>query len=139
MKLQELRQMIREEVRGVILEAKEMSTQKPKPTPSYSKPKLAKQASDLYKKMVNTLDAFDLDTDAVDDEMEIIVKKVGHTPEQKKKPRNKFTFGYHPEFETLTDNQLTKIIPFLKAVIKRGGFEWYDDWDGTKIVRDDEA
>lgn len=112
-------------------------TQKPKPTPSYSK--LAKQASDLYEKMVNTLDSYDLDTDAVDDEMEIIVKKVGHTPEQKKKPRNKFTFGDHPEFETLTDNQLTKIIPFLKAVIKSGGFEIYDDWDGTKIVRDDEA
>ena len=112
-------------------------TQKPKPTPSYSK--LAKQASDLYEKMVNTLDSYDLDTDAVDDEMEIIVKKVGYTPEQKKKPRNKFTFGDHPEFETLTDNQLTKIIPFLKAVIKSGGFEIYDDWDGTKIVRDDDA
>ncbi len=88
---------------------------------------------------MNTLDSYDLDTDAVDDEMESIVKKVGYTPEQKKKPRNKFTFGDHPEFETLTDNQLTKIIPFLKAVLKRGGFDIYDDWDGTKIVTDDEA
>ena len=112
-------------------------TQTPKPTPSYSK--LAKEASDLYEKMVNTLDSYDLDSDAVDDEMESIVKKVGYTPEQKKKPRNKFTFGEHPEFETLTDNQLTKIIPFLKAVIKSGGYEIYDDWNGTKIVRDDDA
>lgn len=111
-------------------------TQTPKPTPSYSK--LAKQASDLYEEIL-TLDSYDLDSDAVDDEMEIIVKKVGYTPEQKKKPRNKFTFGEHPEFETLTDEQLTKIIPFLKAVLKRGGFDIYDDWDGTKIVTDDEA
>jgi len=112
-------------------------TQTLKPTPVYTK--LAKEASDLYEKMLNTLDSYDLDTNAVDDEMESIVKKVGYTPEQKKKPRNKFTFGYHPEFETLTDNQLTKIIPFLKAVIKSGGYEIYDDWDGTKIVRDEEA
>jgi len=111
-------------------------TQTPKPTPSYSK--LAKQASDLYEEIL-TLDSYDLNSDAVDDEMESIVKKVGYTPEQKKKPRNKFTFGDHPEFETLTDNQLTKIIPFLKAVLKRGGFDIYDDWDGTKIVTDDEA
>ena len=111
-------------------------TQTPKPTPSYSK--LAKQASDLYEEIL-TLDSYDLDTDAVDDEMESIVKKVGYTPEQKKKPRNKFTFGEHPEFETLTDEQLTKIIPFLKAVLKSGGYEIYDDWDGTKIVRDDDA
>ena len=111
-------------------------TQTPKPTPSYSK--LAKQASDLYEEIL-TLDSYDLNSDAVDDEMEIIVKKVGYTPEQKKKPRNKFTFGEHPEFETLTDEQLTKIIPFLKAVLKRGGFDIYDDWNGTKIVTDDEA
>jgi len=111
--------------------------QTPKTTPVYTK--LAKEASDIYDDIMD-MDAEYINSEAIDEEMEIIIKKVGHTPEQKKyKSKYKFAFGKHPEFETLTDKQLTKIIPFLKAVVKSKEFDIFDDWDGTKIVRDDEA
>jgi len=99
---------------------------------------LAKIVSKLYEKMLKTGKSYDIDDELVDDIMEKIVKKVGHTPEQKKiKGFYKFAFGDHPEFKTLTDAQLQAIAPFLKAVIKRGEFSGLDmDWDGTKIISD---
>ena len=100
---------------------------------------LADAVSKLYEKMLKTGDSFDINDEYVDDIMEEIVKKVGHTPEQKKKKGfYKFAFGAHPQFSTLTDNQLQAIIPFLKAVIKRGYFDMGDNWDGTKITSEDE-
>ncbi len=102
---------------------------------------LAEKVSNLYEKMLKVARAtsFDIDDDAVDDTMEEIVKKVGHTDKQKKKKGYyKFAFGAHPEFETLNDKQLQAIIPFLEAVIKERYFGKFDEWDGTKIKSDDE-
>lgn len=100
---------------------------------------LADAASKLYEKMLNSGDTLDINDEYVDGIMEEIVSKVGHTPEQKKKKGfYKFAFGAHPQFSTLTDNQLQAIIPFLKAVIKRGYFNTGDNWDGTKITSEDE-
>lgn len=99
---------------------------------------LADAVSKLYEKMLNA-ENIDINDEYVDDIMEEIVNKVGHTPEQKKKKGfYKFAFGAHPQFSTLTDNQLQAIIPFLKAVIKRGYFDTGDNWDGTKITSEDE-
>jgi hypothetical protein len=99
---------------------------------------LAKTASNLYEKILNT-ESFDFDDESIDDSMEKIVQKVGHTPKQKKiKGSYKFAFGQHPKFETLTDAQLQAVIPFLKAVLKRGYFDHFDDWDGTKITTIDD-
>ena len=96
---------------------------------------MASAVSKLYDKMLNSGETFDIDDEAVDDVMERIIAKVGHTPEQKKKKgAYKFAFGEHPQFETLTDQQLQAIVPFLKAVIKRGEFSIWNDWDGTQIT-----
>lgn len=98
------------------------------------KDKLVNKASNLYNKML-FCDSLDLNDNYVDDEMEYIVKKVGHTPKQKKKKGfYKFAFGAHPEFETLTPKQLEAIIPFLKAVIKENYFTLDSEWDGKKII-----
>jgi hypothetical protein len=123
MKKSELRQIIQEEIQKTINEANNS---------------LVTKASTLYEKMLNTGDTFDIDDNSVDDTMEEIVKKVGHTPEQKKKKGfYKFAFGEFPEFGTLTDVQLTEVIKFLMAVIKNKSFGTYDTWDGKKIQSED--
>ena len=99
---------------------------------------MASAVSKLYDKMLNSGETFDIDDEAVDDVMERIIAKVGHTPEQtKKKGAYKFAFGEHPQFETLTDQQLQAIVPFLKAVIKQGEFDIWNDWDGKQITDED--
>ena len=124
MNKQELRSLIKEEISKVLNEANNS---------------LIKKASTLYEKMLNTGDTFDIDDNSVDDTMETIVKKVGHTPEQKKKKGfYKFAFGEFPRFETLTDDQLKEIIKFLTAVIKNKSFGTYDTWDGKKIRSEDD-
>jgi len=130
MKVSQLRQLIREETKKVLGEARGK-------LPVYTK--LAKEASDLYEKILDLGlkdDDSDIEIDAVDSEMESIVEEVGWTPEQKKSNRYwKFANEHaHPSFETLTDKQLKKIIPFLKAIIKSKEFHLWCDWNGTKIV-----
>jgi hypothetical protein len=124
MNKQELRYLIKEEIRKVVNEANNS---------------LIKKASTLYEKMLNTGDTFDIDDESVDDTMETIVKKVGYTPAQKKKKGfYKFAFGQFPEFNTLSDEQLTEIIKFLTAVLKKKSFGTYDEWDGKKIQSDED-
>lgn len=99
------------------------------------KNKLQEQASKLYDKMLMCSQPFEIDDELVDEEMEKIVKSVGHTASQKKiKSWYKFAYGSHPEFQTLTDSQLEAITPFLKAVIKQKSFGTFDKWNGSKIV-----
>lgn len=120
MKKSEFRALIREEIKKVI---NEDSTS------------LVSTASTLYKKMLNISD---VDDEAVDGQMETIVKKVGHTPEQKKKKGfYKFAFGQLPEFQTLTNEQLAEVIKFLQAVIKNKSFNNDDSWNGKTIVSED--
>jgi hypothetical protein len=83
---------------------------------------LAKIASKLYQKILD-LHSYDIDDELVDATMEEIIG-VG------------INYGASgaPELDKLKDDQLEKIIPFLKAVIKRGEFDRGDEWDGKKIV-----
>ena len=123
MKKSELQQIIKEEISKVLNEANNS---------------LVTKASSLYEKMLK-MGWEDVDDESVDDTMEEIVKKVGYTPEQKKKKGfYKFAFGAHPEFNTLSDAQLTEIIKFLTAVIKKKSFGTYDEWDGNKIQSEDD-
>ena len=120
MKKSELRQLIKEEVDKVLKE---------------NNPRLANAASKLYIEILNIkgtrYNSNPIDDEALDDAMEGLVKKVGLTPEQKKiKGAYKFAHGDKPEFETLTDQQLSAVVTFLKEVKKRGTFEMRDwDWD----------
>jgi hypothetical protein len=123
MNKQELKSLIREEVRKLINEANNS---------------LVKKATTLYDKMLK-MEWEDVDDESVDDTMETIVKKVGYTPAQKKKKGfYKFAFGQFPEFNTLSDEQLTEIIKFLTAVLKKKSFGTYDEWDGKKIQSDED-
>jgi hypothetical protein len=116
MKQSEFRALIREEIKKVIRET--------------SSP-LASKLSKLYGAIV-TMQY--VDDESMDEVMEKIVKKAGYTPAQKKiKSAYKFAFGGHPEFETLSDNQLKALEPFLKAVDDRGYFDSGDKWTGSKI------
>ena len=120
MKKSELKQLIKEEIEKVLKE---------------NNPRSAKIASKLYDEILSIkgtrYNRNPIDDEALDDAMEGIVKKVGLTPEQKKiKSAYKFALGDHPKFETLTDQQLSAVMTFLKEVKKRGTFETYDwDWD----------
>jgi hypothetical protein len=97
---------------------------------------LSSTASKLFDKisLSNKIDTYGMD---INDTMEDIIKKVGYTPEQKKiKGPYKFAEDL-PQFETLTDLQLQAIIPFLNAVIKRGGFSAMNNgWNGKRITED---
>ena len=97
---------------------------------------LSSTASGLYDKisLSNKIDTYGMD---INDTMEDIIKKVGYTPEQKNiKGPYKFAKDL-PQFETLTDLQLQAIIPFLNAVIKRGGFSAMNNsWNGKRITED---
>lgn len=120
MKKSEFRSLIREEIKKVLSEANSSSVS---------------TATTLYKGLLKLPD---VDDEAVDGEMETIIKKIGHTPEQKKvKGFYKFAFGQLPEFQTLADNQLTAVINFLKAVAKAKSFSGDDRWDGKTIVSED--
>ena len=73
MKASEFKQLIREEIQKVL---KEESNNSP----------LVQTVADLYEKMISLPNRYgDIDDEAVDYEMERLVKKVGLTPEQKKK------------------------------------------------------
>jgi hypothetical protein len=118
MKKSELKQFIIEEIEKVLKENISL---------------LAKEASKLYTEVLNTkgtkYNRNPIDDEALDDAMEGIVKKVGLTPEQKKiKSAYKFALGDHPKFETLTDQQLSAVMTFLKEVKEKGTFE-SSDWD----------
>jgi cytochrome c1 len=104
MKLSQLRQIIKEEIHNTLNEGSS----------------LADKASDLYDKILRNSN---IDDEAVDSAMEGIVRKTGYTPEQKAmKNPYVFAFGDHPEFETLTDQQLLAVIEFLEKVKKKGKF-----------------
>jgi len=104
MKLSQLKQIIKEEIQNALKEGSS----------------LANKASDLYDKILRNRN---IDDEAVDDAMEKIVKKVGYTPEQKEEGgAYVFAFGDHPEFKTLTDQQLLAVIEFLEKVNKKGKF-----------------
>jgi hypothetical protein len=99
------------------------------------KNKLADKVSNLYNTMLFCGGIYDVDDERVDDEMEEIVKKIGHTSKQKnKKGFYKFAFGEHPKFETLTNKQLQAIIPFLEAIIEDNFFDSQSIWDGNKLI-----
>ena len=104
MKLSQLRQIIKEEIQSALNEG----------------PSLVDKASDLYDKILRNSN---IDDEAVDGAMEKIVRKVGYTPEQEAMNNAYvFAFGDHPEFETLTDQQLSSVIEFLEKVKKKGQF-----------------
>ena len=130
MKASEFRALIKEEVQKILKEEESNNST------------LVQTVADLYEKMISLPNRYgDIDDEAVDYEMERLVKKVGLTPEQKKKrgaaKYNLFTFGEAPEFEVLTDLQLKVLEPFLKDVIKEKFFSQGSKWLGTKIKRND--
>ena len=122
MKRSELKQLIKEEIQKVL---KENNAQ------------LAKEASDLYAKAIKMKDQLKhlaVDDQVLDDAMESLVKKAGLTPEQNKiEGAYQFTsVDNHPKFSTLTNEQLSVILEFLKDVVKRveeGGTFQLGDWD----------
>ena len=125
MKASEFKKLIREEIQKVLKEESNNST-------------LVQTVADLYDKILDLPDKYnDIEDEAIDYEMERLVKKVGLTPEQKKKrgaaKYNLFTFGEAPEFEVLTDLQLKVLEPFLKAVLEDKEFSEGSKWLGTKI------
>jgi len=120
MKLTEFKKLIREEIKKELKEAS---------SPLVSK--LSKLYSAVVKMQL-------VDDEYMDEEMEKIVKKAGYTPAQKQiKSAYKFAFGSHPKFETLSDNQLKALEPFLTAVQEREYFEEGDKWTGSKIKEAD--
>ena len=126
----ELRQIIREEISKVLNKEE------------YNNSPLVQVVADLYEKMISLPNKYgDIDDEYVDYEMERLVKKVGLTPEQKKKrgaaKYHLFTFGEAPEFKVLTDPQLEVLEPFLKAVVYEKFFSQGSKWLGTKIKRND--